>query len=122
MYNESFTKEITMLTKQDLLEAGYKPFKSKVKLYTDQGYQKRFDDEKGKRYFITVWEYDNREFQDRAPALPDFSYAPDSQFDSNGVTFDVNMIGADSVEHMEAFFERTWSSMDCDYYEKWSEA
>lgn len=111
-----------MITSKDLIEAGYKPFKQKnVKNYTEQGYQKRFGDTKGKRYFITVWEYDNRNYQDRVPNLPDFGYSPESQFECNGVTFNVETIGQNSVEQMEAFFEEMWKSMMCDYYERFEE-
>lgn len=106
-----------MLTKETLLAAGYKPFKSRVKQYTDQGYQKRFDDEHGKRYFITVWEYDNRPYKHNCPQLNDFNYAPESQFEIGTIAFNVEMITPESVEEMEAFFERMWMSMNCDYYE-----
>lgn len=108
-----------MLTKEALLAAGYKPFKSKHKQYTDQGYQKSFDDEQGKRYFITVWEYDNTPYKHTCPQLNDFNYAPDSQFEIGTIAFNVEMITPESVEEMEAFFERMWVQMGCDYYERW---
>lgn len=108
-----------MITKEALLAAGYKPFKSRLKQYTDQGYQKRFDDEHGKRYFITVWEYDNRPFKHNCPQLNDFNYAPDSQFEIGTIAFNVEMLTPESVEEMEAFFERIWVQMGCDYYERW---
>lgn len=109
-----------MLTKQDLLAAGYRPFKQQhIREFTDQFYQKRFDDSVGKKYFITIAEYDNREYQDRIPKLKDFSYAPESQFETRGVTFDVEMFSPESVEQMEMFFEDMWKSMMCDYYERW---
>lgn len=109
-----------MLTRETLLAAGYRPFKQKnIREFTDQFYQKRFDDYKGKRYFITIGEYDNRKYHDRMPTLPDFSYSPDTQFNSNGVTFEIEMLTPESVEQMEAFFERMWVQMGCDYYERW---
>ena len=107
-----------MLTREALLTAGYKLFTQKnVKEFTNSFYQKRFDDGKGKRYFITIAEYDNRAYQDSHPMLPEFSYSPDTQFNSNGVTFNVEMFTPESVEQMEAFFERMWVQMGCDYYE-----
>lgn len=109
-----------MLTKEALLAAGYRPFKQKnIREFTDQFYQKRFDNDQGKKYFITVAEYDNRKYHDRMPTLPDFSYSPDTQFNSNGVTFEIEMLTPESVEQMEAFFERMWVDMKCDYYEEW---
>ena len=109
-----------MITKEALLAAGYRPFKQKnIKEFTNSFYQKRFDDEKGKRYFITIGEYDYRKYLDRIPALPDFSYSPDGQFKSNGVAFEIEMLTPESVEQMEAFFERMWADMKCDYYEEW---
>lgn len=109
-----------MLTREALLTAGYKPFKQKnIKEFTNNFYQKRFDDGKGKRYFITIAEYDNRTYKDTHPMLPEFSYSPDGQFEANGVTFNVEMLTPKSVEQMEAFFERMWVDMKCDYYEEW---
>lgn len=107
-----------MLTREALLAAGYKPFTQKnIKEFTNSFYQKRFDDENGKKYFITIAEYDNRMYADMN--LPDFSYSPDTQFNSNGVTFEIEMLTPESVEQMEAFFERMWVQMGCDYYERW---
>jgi hypothetical protein len=106
-----------MLTKEALLAAGYNPFTQKnIKEFTNSFYQKRFDDEKGKRYFITIAEYDDR---DLPVHFDDFSYSPDTQFNSNGVTFEIEMLTPESVEQMEAFFERMWADMKCDYYEEW---
>ena len=109
-----------MLTRETLLAASYKPFKQRnVKEFTNNFYQKRFDDEKGKRYFITIAEYDNSKYKVSHPMLPDFSYSPDGQFRSNGITFNVEMLTPEFVEQMEAFFERMWVDMKCDYYERW---
>lgn len=109
-----------MLTRNQLLAAGYKPFSQRnLKQFTSQFYQKRFDDSVGKKYFITIAEYDNREHQDRIPQLKDFSYAPESQFETRGVTFEVEMLSPESVEQMEMFFEDMWTSMMCEHYERW---
>lgn len=108
-----------MITRDQLLAAGYKPFSQRnLKQFTSQFYQKRFDDSVGKKYFITIAEYDNRQYQDRIPQLKDFSYSPESQFETRGVIFDVEMHSPESVEQMENFFEDMWKSMMCDYYER----
>ena len=108
-----------MITREALLAAGYKPFLQKnLKQFTNQFYQKRFDDSVGKKYFITIAEYGNREFREQIPMLSDFSYSAESQFESCGATFNVEMLTPESVEQMEAFFERMWVQMGCDYYER----
>lgn len=108
-----------MLTKDQLLASGYKPFSQRnLKQFTSQFYQKRFDDSVGKKYFITIAEYNNREHQDRIPQLKDFSYSSESQFEIGTITFNVEMLTPESVEEMEAFFERMWVQMGCDYYER----
>lgn len=105
-----------MISRDQLLAAGYKPFSQReLKQFTTNFYQKRFDDSQGKKYFITIAEYDNR---DLPVHFDDFSYSPESQFSTNGVVFDVSMHSPESVEQMEAFFKDVWKSMNCDYYER----
>ena len=106
-----------MITKEQLIAAGYKPFMQRnIKEYTESFYQKRFDDGKGKKYFITIAEYDHRDY----PQVPyDFSYEPDVQFVTHGVTFNTTMLSPESVEQMEEFFEKMWFNLDCDYYAEW---
>ena len=107
-----------MITKEQLIAAGYKPFKQKgIKEYTESFYQKRFDDDKGKKYFITLSEYDYRTYH-QVPY--DFSYEPDVQFETHGVTFNATMLSPESVEQMEIFFENMWYNLGCDYYEEWN--
>ena len=81
------------ITRESLLEHGYKPFTQKnLKEYTDQHYQKRFDDTHGKKYFITVSEWANKEYQDIFK-IEDFSYEASGQFtDSARATFNVEML------------------------------
>lgn len=111
------------ITRESLLENGYKAFTQKnLKSYTDNFYQKRFDDTTGKRFYLTIAEYDNKQFQDRINNLPDFSYSPETQFtDASGVVFDVGMYSPKSIAEMEEFFLKVWSVMGCEHYEKWSE-
>lgn len=106
------------ITRESLLEHGYKAFTQKsIKEYTDQHYQKCIRDERGKKYYITVSEWDNRQYQDRFK-IDDFSYEPDVQFtDANGTTFNVEMLSPKSVGEMEKFFDSLWYAMCCEYYE-----
>ena len=110
------------ITREALIEAGYKPFTQKgLRQYTDSHYQKCVRDAHGKKYYITIAEYDNRKHKERLPMLDDFSYAPESQFtDSNGITFNVEAISPKSVEDMEIFFERQFTLVGCSYYERYN--
>lgn len=109
---------MTPVTQDSLRQAGFKPFKQKgLSDWTDSYWQKRFDDTKGKKYFITIAEYDNSRFPQLLELKGKYSFAPDSQFKANGVTFDVQMHSPQSIEEMLDFFENMWKNMNCDYYE-----
>lgn len=108
---------------QDFLDAGYRKFtQNNLKTYTNEFLQKRFDNSIGKKYFITVGIYDNRKYVDQFKVDP-FSFEPESQFESNGVTFNITMLSSSSttIKKIEDFFESTWQKMNCEYYEKFNE-
>ena len=115
------------LTPEDWIAQGYKKFTSNLKPHIAFGLQKRFDDDEGKRYFITVWVYDNSPFQDRYEGWAKYSFQPDVQFTmEDGTTFDVvchhtNNVkwGVTSIDDVEAFFYNMWEKLGCQYYEKW---
>lgn len=108
----------TSITQESLLAAGYKRFtQSNLWQFTNVGWQKRFDDAKGKKYFITIAEYDNSQYPDLYELRGRYSFQPETQFEANGVTFDVQMHSPKSIEEMQAFFENMWYSLGCDYYE-----
>lgn len=111
-----------MITDSQLLSAGYKTFKSSIRSQATQGFQKRFDDDNGLKYYVTIWEYSNSEYKDQYAkgTLPDFSYAPDVQFERKGVVFNVEVLLSqfNELEEVEAFVEELWVKMGCDYYER----
>ena len=108
----------TEVTQAALKAAGYKQFTQRnIWQYTSIGWQKCFRDEKGKKYYITIAEYDNSQFPNIKEICGDYSFQPETQFESNGTTFDVQMHRPDSIEQMEEFFENLWKSMNCNYYE-----
>lgn len=115
-----------IITHEALLEHGYKPFQQRnLKEFTNSFYQKLFRDDIGKKFYLTLACYDNKDIQQRFPDsnTPDFSYEPDVQFtDAKGNTFNASMLSPKSVDEMEDFFEALWQKMECEYYEKWSEA
>lgn len=112
-------KEINVITQEQLKLAGYKPFTQRnLKEFTNSFWQKRFDDTKGKKYFITIAEYDNSNYKELFKLRGKYSFQPETQFESNGVTFDVQMHAPKCIEEMEAFFEKMWYNLSCDYYEE----
>ena len=131
------TNQYTPLTPEDWIAQGYKKFTSDFKSHTAFGLQKRFDDEAGKKYFITVWVYDyeddyHKQFVNLGYWRDKFSrygYQPDVQLTTqDGDTFDVQFHfrndgewGVTSIEQLETFFDKMWRDMGCGYYEKWGE-
>lgn len=110
------------ITREALLAAGYFSFTQKnLKSCTESFYQKCFRDAHGKRFYITIAEYNNSVLQQRFPDsnTPNFSYEPDVQFtDAKGSTFNVSMLSPKSVEEMEGFFEQLFVQMECEHYER----
>lgn len=112
----------TPLTQESLRQAGFKPFKQKgLSQFTDSYWQKCFNDTKGKKYFITVAEYDNSRFPQLLELRGRYGFSPNTQFECNGVTFDIEMLSPKSMEEMLDFFESMWKNMSCDYYELYEE-
>jgi hypothetical protein len=120
-----------MLTEQIFLDAGYRRYsvsESARNAYkmADFLLQKRFDDEYGKRYYISVYAYDWRKHRGVHINLPDFSFAPDVQFresEFSKCTFDISMITDESttVEQIEDHYEKLWNFFGKPYYESWAE-
>jgi len=112
-----------MITATQLEAAGYRHSVCRgSKQFTDVLYQKRFDDCYGKRYFVNVWEWDNRSHQQKCPTMPDFSYQADGQFvDAQHRTFNVELLTNESIERIEDFFKTVWSTLGCQYYERFGE-
>ena len=114
------------LTPEDWEAQGYKRFNTTIKPHAAFGLRKRFDDEIGKRYHITVWVYDNTPYMDKYTGHDRWSFQPEVQFNENNTTFDVQYFhrnsvqwGVTSIDQVEAFFLKMWKNMDCDYHEKW---
>ena len=109
---------MTPVTQESLREAGFKLFKQKgLSQFTDSYWQRRFTDGRGRKYFITIAEYDNSNYPQLLELRGKYSFTPETQFEVNGVTFDVQMHSPKSIEEMLDFFESMWNSMNCNYYE-----
>ena len=108
---------------EDLVNAGYRKYEDyyhKVTYgYAFKGlYQKRFDDDVGKKYFIdiVVLSYEMH-------GQPYTGFKTTSQFNSDEThneTFNVEYIvnQEDSIEKVEEFFDKMWSKLNLAYYEK----
>jgi hypothetical protein len=109
-----------MITTQQLIDAGYRKYTGQTeKQFSNVMYQKRVDDELGKKYFINVSEWDNHEYRLRYSDMLDFSYEAGAQLtDDLGTVFNVELLCPDNIKSVEAFFEGLWVSKRCEYYEK----
>lgn len=117
-----------MITPSDWKIAGYRRFSQvkHVRDYAAFGLQKLFSDTKGKRYYLTVFVYDNKELNKRLDVkLPEYSYEPDVQFCFEcKPTINIQLsLNSDnwSIAEVEQQIENLWVTVGKPYYEDWSE-
>lgn len=116
---------------KEMIDKGYKPFKSSFNNAL-RGFQKRFDDDKGKKYFITIWHYNHREQLHNLDLHKGDSYTADVQFtfekEGKDNTCNVEYSGdvlpneyrpLTTLSDIENFYEDFWNKMKPDYYERW---
>ena len=113
-----------------LLSAGYKTFKPSLGKTAQTAYQKRFRDEKGTKYFINIYEYDNSRygiegltyeislqsrkiFKEREFTINTEIFGF-SDFDSETQTNKCNV----SVEDIESLVDEYWTINKFEYYEE----
>lgn len=89
--------------------------------------QKRFDDEVGKKYFITVYCYDRSKYpthaREHVKDLPRYGYMPTMHLalgDSRPF-FTIEMNGIASIDEVESYMEKFWDFLNQPYYEKFDE-
>ena len=120
---------------QEMIDSGYKIFSSSIS-HAIRGFQRRFDDDFGKKYFITVWHWNH------GKQHPEWSNAPNqdtyqftTQFRVNKnkkeLTVDIDVAAKvlpseyntelTTLSELETFFEKTWNNMGKPYYEMWYE-
>lgn len=114
-----------MIELNQWLEAGYKRFEQ-VKhwyQYASFGLQKLISDGKGKKYYITVFVYDNRDLKQRQPDcyLNDYSYQPEVQFCGDLLTHNLSLAVHENatIEHVEQAVEDLWLMLGKPYYGQW---
>ena len=107
-----------------LTEHGYKKWIPNSRIDTfDYSYQKRFDDDFGKKYFIDFQFYDYMKYYHDHGISVKASVTFNNDNEEPGkldkpvwLDFDFN-----SIEQAEAFVEVMWKSSSSQYYERWSE-
>ena len=115
-----------MLTVEDFLEAGYKRFEQTYNS-ADYGLQKCIRDDKGKKYYITVFVYEHfkSEYYKANPHMNRYGFTPNVQYheiDENDVTTDVSLIvdySNTTVKIIEDKFEMLWKVLGGVYYERY---
>lgn len=109
------------MTDEYILSKGYKEFKptqidspNVIKCF-----QKRFDDDKGKKYFITIKKWDWREFH--GEDMPDYSYELGTQLYKKDFHYPLNLtfFSGWTVDDVENHLEEIWNPDIYDYYEEW---
>jgi hypothetical protein len=110
-----------MLQEQDFIDAGYKKFHQTFHNNADFGLQKLIHDEKGKRYYITVFVYDWTKYPQFQHIHP-FGFQPEVQFKlPSGIYLDVSQLvnNDTTVKQIEYTFAEIFEKMRCDYYDIW---
>lgn len=117
-FNNEFEKQLE--------EAGYRWFRDNWK-NSLRGFQKRFTDEKGTKYFITGYHWNfGKVYPDRADDRDEYSF--DAQFDIGGdvcvnIDFSATFLPnkwnrkITTLKEVEDFYEKTWNDMKAEYYE-----
>jgi hypothetical protein len=124
-------KEIRNSFEQEMVDNGYNIFTSSFNTAI-RGFQKRIKDDKGTKYFITIWHYNHAEQLQRSDIEQRDSYTTDSQFRFNkgnkdctcniefwGDTFPNEYREVTTLKDIENFFEEFFNKMQPDYYELW---
>jgi len=114
-----------MLIVQDWIDQGYKKFHSTFKEYSDYGLQKLIKDEVGKKYFITVWVYENSKKGYFREGMQPTSFSPEVQFrmykkddeELPTVNMDFIMDKNSTIQQIEDMIEGYWQYSNNPYYE-----
>lgn len=112
-----------------LLERGYKQYKPMPYLDNESivaKFQKRFDDDFGKKYFIDVakWSYDFIPVSQRDEWWKPYSYEYDlyvTMFGEKEKPIYLKFGTSWTLEEVEAFAEDFFEKMKPNYYEDWDE-
>lgn len=115
------------MTDEYLLERGYKPYDT-TQFYNYnvvKRFQKRFDDDFGKKYFINIlkWSNDYVPNSHRSVWWKPFDYTYEIQVtmheEENALNFE--FFSGWTLERVEKFMEDFFEKMKPNYYESWDE-
>jgi hypothetical protein len=118
-FNNSFEKQLE--------EAGYKWFKDNWK-NSIRGFQKRFTDDKGIKYFINGYHYNFYKQHISEKALDIDKYTFDCQFNIGDNVVDLQFSNdflpnefrkITTLKEVEEFYEKFFIDNKCKYYEEW---
>lgn len=113
-------------TDEYLLEKGYKKYDAIP--YIDSDYivarfQKRFDDDFGKKYFIDAlkWSHEYIPYHRRDKYWEPFNYEYEAQITmfENGKALDFHFHSSWTLDEVEDFMENFFEKMTPNYYESW---
>ena len=111
-----------------LIEKGYKQYEPTQ--FDERGFvvarfQKRFDDENGKKYFIDVvkhsWDFVQPSRRDKWWKEFTYEYEVQVTFGENKNSLNLNFFSSWTIEEVEEYMEKFFDVMGVNYYEKWSE-
>ena len=115
-----------LLEPQDWIDAGYTKHNANRTLDKEADYllQKLFKDDKGKRYYLSIYVYENfsKVYFAKYPMLPRYSYMPDVQFlRENSFGFNLQLILPENagITEIEQQIELMWKAVGEPYYELW---
>lgn len=119
------------ITDEELINKGYNrydPTQFDNRWVCDR-FQKRFDDDNGKKYFIDFVKYDNTDVieheKKRGVSNPDYiplySYEIETQLNKDDKAFNIELLSHwnDSLDEVEQFIDEIWTKLKLDYYERW---
>ena len=110
------------LSEDSLLSAGYKKYPPPSRERYDTLYQKRIRDAAGTRYFVNIrfWRFSKYSTEDeQVPDGWDAWVQYNSHSYSTHPTFNVELSCREiTPAQVEGFYDRVWSLMGCDYYER----
>lgn len=118
-FNNEFEKQLEA--------AGYRWFKDYYK-NSIRGFQKRFTDEKGTKYFITGYHWNLGLKYPSAPKQDQYTFNCQFTLNEDAATTDVDFSGKFipdeysgpvlTLKDAEDFYEKYFNVMNCDYYEE----
>ena len=113
------------MTNEFLIERGYRrydPTPFDAYAVVDR-FQKRFDDDLGKKYFINVVRYSNDYIPEdrRGEWWTPFSYEYEVQVEKEENPINLCFFASWTLEDVEIFVSNFFAKMHLNYYERWDE-